>query len=230
MIIDCIADLHGFYPKLEGGDLLIVAGDLTARDKPEEYLKFNDWLKLQNYKRKIVIAGNHDNCIQSGVTVFLNTLMAQQMIPIYGVDFNYLCDSGTEFEGLKIWGSPWTLKFPGMNPNCMAFTCETEHDLDAKFSLIPEDIDILITHSPPFGILDGIPIEDGSECHAGSTFLYGWLNYVARPYLHVFGHIHEGYGVEERFACRDQKYMKSVNASYVNERYEPVNNPVRVVL
>ena len=36
MIIDCISDLHGFFPKLEGGDLLIIAGDLTARDKPEE--------------------------------------------------------------------------------------------------------------------------------------------------------------------------------------------------
>lgn len=35
MIIDCIADLHSHYPKLDGGDLLIVAGDLTDRDSLE---------------------------------------------------------------------------------------------------------------------------------------------------------------------------------------------------
>lgn len=32
MIIDCIGCLHDHYPELEGGDLLIVTGDLTARD------------------------------------------------------------------------------------------------------------------------------------------------------------------------------------------------------
>ena len=119
MIIDCIADLHGHYPKLESGDLLIVAGDLTAKDCIQEYDLFFDWLALQNYKKKVYIAGNHDGLIQEG----------KYSTPKY-CDATYLCDSGTEFEYLdigsdgvtivrkkmKIFGSPWTKEFKGMNP------------------------------------------------------------------------------------------------------------------
>ena len=56
MIIDCISDLHGYYPELEGGDLLIVAGDLTARDDENEHeIEFAQWFLTQRYKYKIFI-------------------------------------------------------------------------------------------------------------------------------------------------------------------------------
>lgn len=216
MIIDCISDLHGHYPKLDGGDLLIVAGDLTARDTYEEYCKFYDWLDHQNYKKKLFICGNHDNYIQKEDNEYLLDLMKS------GYErFVYLCDSGTEFEGLKIWGSPWTKTFPGMNPKCKAFTVDTEEELKEKFELIPDDIDILITHSPPFGVLDS----NINAKYCGSTYLFGALKYKFRPKLHVFGHIHECYGQKEYFTG-----CISVNASYVNEQYQPVNKPVRVIL
>lgn len=223
MIIDCVADLHGYYPKLEGGDLLIVAGDLTARDEQDQYLEFGNWLKEQKYTKKVLIAGNHDGRLQK-ITMSGKTLH----FPFMGCD--YLFDSGTEIEGFKIWGSPWTLKFPGMNPKCMAFTCDIEEELMDKWDKIPHDTDILITHSPAFGILDGIPLEDGSLYHAGSKGLFGWLKYVERPKLHVFGHIHEGFGQAEEFLTYNDKMMKSINASYVDEHYKPVNKPIRVVL
>lgn len=215
MIIDCISDLHGYYPKLEGGDLLVIAGDLTARDSIDEHVEFCEWLDVQPYRKKIVIAGNHDNNIDAD---YIKSLR----------ETRYLEDSETEFEGLKIWGSPWTLKFQGMNPKCMAFTCDIEDELSNKFSLISEDIDILITHSPPYGILDYIPIEDGSYYHAGSKSLalkIGHFN--TPPKLWVFGHIHEAYG--EDLAIR-QKSCKMINCSYVNQDYEPVNKPIRVIL
>ena len=59
---------------------------------------------------------------------------------------------------------------------------------------------------------------------------FGWLKYVERPKLHVFGHIHEGYGREEVFPTHEGKMMVSVNASHVDERYNPVNAPIRVLL
>ncbi len=66
MIIDCIADLHGFYPSdLPGGDLLIIAGDLTATDTQKQHLEFVDWLYKQKYEKKVWIAGNHDNFLQN---------------------------------------------------------------------------------------------------------------------------------------------------------------------
>jgi len=212
MIIDCISDLHGHYPKLEGGDLLIVAGDLTARDEYKEYVEFNAWLLKQKYKKKILIAGNHDNWIQ-------NSPMMKDTF----YDCEYLSDSATEFEGLKIWGSSWTKTFKGMNPKCKAFTCDTEQELAEKWKLIPNDIDILVTHSPPYGVFDGIPLEDGTDFHAGSRALLRKVMDVS-PFFHIFGHIHEGYGMAELGA---EIY---VNASHVNERYEPVNKPVRVIL
>jgi Icc-related predicted phosphoesterase len=220
-VIDLISDLHGHYPELEGGDLLIVAGDLTARDHlANDWLKFEKWIRNQKYREKVVIAGNHDNTLQSNG----HTLIYNDWKQFTGV--TYLCDSGTEFEGLKIWGSPWTKTFEGMNPKCKAFTVDTEEELAIKFSLIPEDTDILITHSPPFGILDAIPLEDGTSFHVGSTALRNTIWHSKAPLkLHVFGHIHECGG-----RSFETSLTKFVNASYVNEKYKPVNKPIRVIL
>ena len=95
MIIDCIADLHGEYPTLEGGDLLILAGDYTSNDSYQSWIHFADWLEEQDYKKKVYIAGNHDN-----------RLVDRDIIDdvLYRCDAEYLCDSGTQFEGLNIWG------------------------------------------------------------------------------------------------------------------------------
>lgn len=241
MIIDCVSDLHGHYPKLEGGDLLIVAGDLTAFDQTVQWAKFFEWLKKQDYHKKILIGGNHDNFMANGwpksqkeaeelkeVQEFLDEQESDGIN-----DFEYLCDSGTEFDGLKIWGSPWSLWFKGINPKCKAFT-GSENDLQKKFSNIPTDVDILITHSPPWGIADSARDPyDGRAQHVGSKSLYRELIGRLQPKLHVFGHIHEeggqqlflkrpGFGTENNTRC--------VNASYVNERYEPVNKPIRIFL
>jgi Icc-related predicted phosphoesterase len=215
MIIDCISDLHGYFPKLEGGDLLIVAGDLTAADRPDQYWRFTQWLIDQNYECKVIIAGNHDNLIQNAPKDFANFK-----------PFTYLEDSGIQFQGLKIWGSPWTLTFEGMNPHCKAFTVDTEEELEQKWKNIPHDIDILITHSPPWGILDAVRANPELPLRScGSLHLYLLLKYAIRPRLHVFGHIHEGYGRLEQFTN-----CISVNASHVNGKYEPVNKPIRIEL
>lgn len=221
MIIDCISDLHGYYPKLEGGDLLIVAGDLTARDTKEDYANFMRWLDpvSSSYKKVVLVAGNHDNLVQEH---------GKEILPSC---CDYLCDSVTEFEGLKIWGSPWTKTFPGMNPKCMAFTVDMYQSLKDKWDLIPDDINILVTHSPPFGFLDQAPLDYGA--HVGDIDLRDALYDRIEPKLHVFGHIHEhggkkivlkrpSYGTENNTIC--------VNASHVNEYYKPVNKPVRIIL
>lgn len=222
MIIDCISDLHGHYPKLEGGDLLIIAGDLTARDIEEEYGNFLIWCigRIQKqYKKLIFIPGNHDNYIYD---TYKNGCIFNPKFP----QISMLCDSGTEFEGLKIWGSPWTLAFYGINPKCKAFTCDTDEELAEKWKLIPNDIDILITHCPPYGILDKVEriTLDEDHGHVGSPSLRNVLHRV-KPKLWVFGHIHSCGG-----RSIDLCTTTLVNASQMNERYEPVNKPVRIIL
>ena len=223
MITDCVADLHGFYPELEGGDLLIVAGDLTTKDDKEGYNAFSLWSEDQakKYRKIIFIAGNHDSLLKN------KTKWPMSWPNNYG-DLEYLEDSYALFDGLKIWGSPWTKTFDGMNPNCKAFTVDTEEELEEKWALIPDDIDILITHCPPYNILD--EVESQEHCtsfYAGSPSLLKRVCEI-KPKLHVFGHIHEGYG--KLFLKFTGPNTWAVNASHVNEHYEPVNNPIRVIL
>lgn len=216
MIVDCCSDLHGEFPTLEpGGEVLIVAGDFTASDTEPEYFRFFDWLYEQKHKKKVIVPGNHD------------TLMEKENYKgpagvMEGV-FDFLCDSGTEFQGMKIWGSPWTAAFPGMNPHCMGYTiimgCDTDDWLAEHWGMIPPDTDILITHCPPFGVMD----RSRNKVRCGSQSLYDIHHkWRIHPRLHVFGHIHEGYGVIERGGTI------FVNASHMNGDYECVNPPIRL--
>lgn len=218
MIIDCISDLHGHYPKLEGGDLLIVAGDLTGRDTEEAMFHFYSWLDDQDYTKKIFTGGNHDNQLQQcGSDFFLDR----------EEEAEYLCDSETEFEGLKIFGSPWSKRFKGMNPKCMAFTVDTEEELDKIYYRIPNEIDILITHEAPYGILDRVDFSEGeSSAYSVGSHALVYHSRMRQPKLHIFGHIHEGYGEDKE----TDPGIHYVNASHVNERYQPVNKPIRVIL
>jgi Icc-related predicted phosphoesterase len=218
MIVDIISDPHGFYPALEGGDLLIIAGDLTARDDFQEWKTFFKWIATLTYKKKIVICGNHDRFMEYNPGFMFDEKDS----------FEYLCDSGTEFQGLKIYGSPWTKSFAGENPKCLAFTCETEEELADHWKCIPEDTDILVTHSPPFTIRDG----RNPNQNLGSRSLMKRISKINLK-LHVFGHIHEGYGIMDLQWLKLKNGFKGglyVNASHVNEYYEPVNPPIRVVL
>jgi hypothetical protein len=92
-------------------------------------------------------------------------------------------DSGVKIEGLKIWGSPVTPLYGG------AFGKSRPEDRQRLWASIPEDVDILITHGPPFAILDhGLPSERRERC----PYLFEAV-FRARPRLHVFGHIHARY-------------------------------------
>jgi Icc-related predicted phosphoesterase len=232
MIIDSISDLHGSFPQLEGGDLLIIAGDLTSNDTPAAWNDFYQWLRRasQLYKKIVVVGGNHDKAIARG-SIDLN---------VAHTNLVYLQDSGITFEHeefvtaldgilvinrnrtFKIWGSPWTPWFEGVNPLCDAFML-SEEKLEAKFALIPDDTDILITHGPPFGILD----TSRRKHRVGSKAL---INRVVEihPKLHVFGHIHEGYG--QRTNLFEVEKTLFVNCAHMNGDYDPVNAPIRVVL
>ena len=221
MIIDCISDLHGQHPKLTGGDLLLIAGDYTPSDKIYQWALFFRWLKEQKYKKKIIVAGNHDNMMATGFPKCQQEADALKDLQELEEDCEYLCDSGTEYKGVKIWGSPWTSTFPGINPHCTAFTCESDDQLSDKWDLIPNDTDILITHSPPKGIFDQVMSRNGGIICTGSISLLQRV-YDVSPKMHIFGHIHEHGG--SRVEIGNTTF---INCSVLNGQYKLKNKPVR---
>ena len=200
MKIDCTSDLHGSLPFLVKGDLLIVAGDLTASDELWGYKRVEEWLKcLHGYKHIVIIAGNHDGKIQKGYRLKLPE------------NAHYLQDSGIEIEGFKIWGSPWTPSFYNWH-----FMKERGDEIKEKWDLIPDDTDILVTHGPAKGMLDY-----GFGCEELRNTIDERLK---RLKLHVCGHIHESYGYQKDGECF------FVNASMMNAKYRPYNKPIMVYL
>ncbi len=211
MIVDCISDLHGSYPELEGGGLLIVAGDLTARDTFKQHQEFQAWLIEQKYTKKVLIAGNHDG-------------QYEKTVPFYTFETGicYLQDSGTQFEGLNIWGSPWTPEFCNWH-----FMLPRGRQLREKWDLIPDNTDILVTHGPPLGILDATDNTVNKTERLGCADLRDAVERV-KPRLHVFGHIHGGHG--QLMLKHEGPNTLCVNAAIMDEGYRPRNKPIRVIL
>lgn len=212
MRVTVLSDLHGHIPEdLEPGDLLIVAGDLTGSDQYIQYFNFFDWLERQKFRKKILVSGNHDMMME---------LENYEGPP--DKEFEYLNESMTEFEGLKIWGSPLSLWFSGINPRASAFT-RSEEELEVFYEKIPDDIDILISHGPALGILDLTK----RKRFVGSRALLNAVDRI-KPKLLVTAHIHETYG--HLLYKHQGPNTLCVNASLMNEEYEIVNEPYTLLI
>ena len=207
MRIVIISDTHNLLSKIAvpEGDLLVHCGDLCGYGKLAELERFNQEISYLPHKYKIVIAGNHDWPFE------LENNIARSAL----TDLVYLQDEGIEIEGMKIYGSPWQPEFMNWAFNLPRRSSEL---LD-KWRMIPQDIDLLITHGPPHGILDRTKYGQ----HVGCELLRQRVDEI-KPRLHCFGHIHEGYGQEQR------KDTLFVNASILNIWYRPTNKPVVIDL
>lgn len=201
--IVCISDSHGQHTKLSvpDGDVLIHAGDFMAfGDTPREIVDFTHWLRKQRHRYKIVIAGNHDLIFER------HPGAARELLG----NAIYLENSATELAGLKIWGSPVQPEF-----NNWAFNVARGAAIRRYWKMIPANTDVLVTHGPPFGVLDKA---HPSSAHLGCEELAKAVEQI-RPRLHVFGHIHAGHGLS---SGKDTQF---VNASVVNEAYRLVHEP-----
>ena len=212
--IVCISDTHNCNEEIvvPDGDLLIHSGDAVTSGTLLEIERFFRWFEQLPHKQKVLIAGNHDWAYQ------LQPEMVRTLIPDSII---YLQDSSIEIGGLKIYGSPWQPRFFDW-----AFNLNRGPEMAEKWAMIPEDIDVLITHGPPNGILDLVPRKGWDE-NTGCEELRNRVEQIAafgRLKLHVFGHIHCGYGVHEEFG------MKFVNASTCDEQYNPTNPPIVIDL
>jgi predicted phosphohydrolase len=175
----CVSDTHNCQPHIPSGDLLIHAGDLTQSGSLSEVQKTLDWLNTFPHTHKVVVAGNHDLFLDGMTTVAdrggREALEWGSLIYLQNSSISLTFPGGRR---LKVYGSPWTRK-----QGNWAF--QYPRGEDRWSNTIPEDTDVLVTHSPPRFHLD----LDGF----GDENLLNEL-WRTRPQVHVFGHIHAGYG------------------------------------
>lgn len=209
MKICCVSDLHGYTPEIPDCDLLILGGDYQTQKYG--WMQWRDvyvpWINdiAERGIKVIGVAGNHD------------WMFIRERDNLIRANWTYLQDSGCEFNGLNIWGSPWQPRFFDW-----AFNLD-ESELELKWNLIPDNTDVLVLHGPPHGFGDLSPYSrsGGQYERTGSPSLTKRIKQIS-PKLVVCGHIHSGYGM---YMCDDTMI---VNAAQVNEQYQLTNKPVLV--
>jgi Icc-related predicted phosphoesterase len=190
--------LHDSIDKLPKGDVLVHAGDfMNSGYDLRDIVSFNRWLGEQNFKHRVVCAGNHDRYFENAPQ------QARELL----TNATYLENDGITIDGVTFWGSPYTPEFLNW-----AFMYPRGTAAQRYWGMIPDSLDVLITHGPPFGILDQTA---PGEAHLGCEELLDVVK-KKKPRVHIFGHIHGGAGTFENEATR------FINAAYLNERYKPL--------
>lgn len=227
--IKAFLDIDSFGEEKEplGGDVLVHSGDATGRGETWEVRNFLEWMGKQDFVHKIYVPGNHDWACER------QPALVEQYAKDNGVIL--LNDSGVEIEGIKFWGSP-------VQPWFYSWAFNRARDLnEAMFrqikeikphwDLIPEGTNVLITHGPPYEILDEVLTVSG-ESYAVHNMMPRYVGCVEllaaikriKPDIHIFGHIHCGYG--EKHVDGTSFY----NASICDEMYMPSNAPHIIML
>ncbi|KAH0795635.1 metallophosphoesterase domain-containing protein 1 isoform X2 [Histomonas meleagridis] len=198
-----------------------MCGDFTAYGNVDDVDSFRDWYLQQPFKYRVVIAGNHeltfdevnrDDIIQRYLPYFkvpVETIKSH----IYHDGIIYVEHDTIELMGLKIFCSPYTPFFYNW-----AFPLP---DLEGTvWKSIQPQTDIIVTHGPPIGILDTVSRElDGPVPREGDEFLKKKV-FEIRPAIHIFGHIHESYGIQVHDS------IVFANVSVMNRSYQVVNQPL----
>jgi len=213
--ICCISDTHSYHRKINipECDILIHAGDITWKGELDILEDFSLWMKDLPIAHKIVIHGNHEIGHEHGYKREHGLKMFSD------AEIIYLQDSAVEIDGLKIYGSPDQPWFHNWEYNR-----QRGKEIAAKWALIPDDTNILITHGPPFMIRDEAPRGVGGHENVGCVDLLNRIGDLEHLKLHVFGHIHAGYGITKVEQC------SFVNASSCTEKYDPTNPPIVIEL
>ena len=202
MRIVVIADTHGGHARLGTleGYVLIHCGDLEYLFGAERGAldALDDWFGRQRFRLILCTGGNHSLEFERRVKADKRPLKKAV----------YLQDAGVEFGGLTFWRAPWVPDLKGH-----AFFAD-ETALAEAWAGIPSDVDVLVTHTPPAGILDVSSRAGAPGCPRLAARLEG-----LDPVLHCFGHVHASVG---NVTIGDTKY---VNASLVNRQFEIVHRP-----
>lgn len=203
MRLALLSDTHEQHDKfiIPECDVFIHAGDFTMNGRIDKIQEFNKWLSKVPAQHKLVIPGNHEVGWDAAGVFALQEQISNAYV---------LVDSGITLNTIRFHGIPWTPTFGygwafNANPEKMKSVCD----------LIPNDVDVIISHGPPKAILD----ETLGGDFVGSPELLSIIHRI-KPKLVVFGHIHEAYGTQE---AEGTAYA---NVSAVDFSYQPRPDPV----
>jgi hypothetical protein len=218
MIITLISDTHSLHEQinvfLPGGHLLLHGGDITNVGFFNEVRSFCGWYNdKKEYLHKIFIAGNHDKSFEYTPNEVGEIVKEYENIT-YLQDEELILD--VDGVKVKLYGSPWQPEFYNWAFNLP----RSGPGLSSKWEDIPDNTDILITHCPPQTILDtsGPPYR---QPLLGCELLFDRVKLV-KPKIHIFGHIHGGYG----YQFDGETHF--INASVLNEEYTFTNKPLTI--
>lgn len=221
MKICAISDLHGeLIYNIEESDILIIAGDISPLSIQRQKGLMKQWIKNEfipwsnnlPVNKIFLIAGNHD--------FFLYLCSEKEKKELFSNSkIIYLEDSGYIIDNVHIWGTPWCHVFGNW-----AFMREPEYELE-QFYKIPKDVDILISHDPPYGTCD-ICFEHpwGNFDHLGNKELSEVIK-IKHPKLVLCGHLHTG--------NHNPEYINETevfNVSILNERYNIAYKPLYITI
>ena len=193
MLILHLSDTHSKHHELHNlppADIIIHSGDISFAGTENEVMDFIEWFGGLPYKYKIFIAGNHDFCL------------FEANIDVLPQNCFYLCNTSVTIQGVKFFGAP------------MFMEDVMSGDYVANLQKIPIDTNVLVTHQPPYSILD----YSGNINYGDRNLLQIVLK--SKPKYHLFGHIHAAYGIEK------SEHTTFVNAAILSENYELINEPV----
>jgi Icc-related predicted phosphoesterase len=144
-----------------------------------ESRRFFDWYSALDIATKVFVPGNHSTAVEQG-------LIRAEDYPAV----QFLIHEQMELKELKIFGSPYTPRF-----HDWAYM-KKRGKLDIVWQSIPNDIDILITHGPPKGVLDLThDIESHAIVQVGCAALRRHVDERIQPRIHAFGHLHDEKGI-----------------------------------
>ncbi|KAF0684025.1 Aste57867_23946 [Aphanomyces stellatus] len=217
----CVSDTHGKHDQVDvpDGDVFIHAGDFSNTGSHNQLRRFAAWIESLPHAHKIVIAGNHEYSLDRAWydkdgrkrhKEYQDPIVSKQILQRV---CTYVENEVIDVGGVRIYGSPHSPVIPGC---IMAFNLMPGRPSAAHWSKVPSDVDILVTHTPPFGILDANL--RGQKC--GDEDLLREVSTRIRPRYHIFGHIHECHGTSKVDGTT------FVNAASCNVRHQADNPPI----
>lgn len=217
MRIVALSDTHLHHRDLTvpDGDVLVHAGDFSNRGTFGDLRDFAEWFLDQPHRHKVFTPGNHDLVCEDNSLSYIKTIFP-------GVHVLY--HETVVIDGVNFFGSPWSAEiYPG-SPWSFSHPKSESSDFSARlWAQIPDGVDVLITHGPPYGVLDLVASAfKGEDPHVGDKNLLARVREI-NPKVHIFGHIHEQGGLS------DYEYQTwFYNAAICDLAYRPVN-PITVI-